>query len=264
VRTTLRPVRAALVLIFVVLPSALTIWHRIDPQALAQLTGGSLRPTPTQSVGHRLAFPEWSAPNNPNYAFLQTQPNSTSPVTWDPCRPIHYVVRPYGSPQGGLDLIQTAISNVSKATGLKFEYDGTTNESPEEQRPNYLPDQYGNRWAPVLVAWSSPNEMPMLSGDVIGLTSAQPVDSQDGRYALVSGQVALDFSQLTPVMQFNGGRAVVEATISHEFGHLVGLDHVGDPTQLMYPSARPVVHSFGAGDLTGLAQLGSGHCFPQL
>ena len=52
--------------------------------------------------------------------------------------------------------------------------------------------------------------------------------------------------------------------MTHEFGHLVGLDHVDDPTQLMYPSTSPAVSTFGGGDLAGLAALGSGACAPNV
>jgi hypothetical protein len=40
----------------------------------------------------------------------------------------------------------------------------------------------------------------------------------------------------------------------------VGLDHVDDPAQLMYPTTG--MPTFQAGDLTGLAELGRGDCAP--
>lgn len=53
--------------------------------------------------------------------------------------------------------------------------------------------------------------------------------------------------------------------MQHELGHLVGLDHVADPTQLMYSEGGPSQASdWGNGDLAGLNQLGSGGCFPDL
>nr|WP_256127871.1 matrixin family metalloprotease [Arthrobacter sp. SDTb3-6] len=59
-----------------------------------------------------------------------------------------------------------------------------------------------------------------------------------------------------------GGPALVQAVIEHEIGHVLGLGHVKDPSQLMYDRARPGVTTYAAGDLTGLARLGQGKCFP--
>lgn len=57
---------------------------------------------------------------------------------------------------------------------------------------------------------------------------------------------------------------LARAVILHELGHLVGLDHVTAPKQVMYPETQLVSTSLGAGDLTGLSLLGSGACQPKL
>ena len=46
-------------------------------------------------------------------------------------------------------------------------------------------------------------------------------------------------------------------------GTLLGLDHVDDPTQLMHAENSGLT-GFAAGDLAGLALLGSGPCVPEL
>nr|WP_269329758.1 matrixin family metalloprotease [Kineosporia babensis] len=55
----------------------------------------------------------------------------------------------------------------------------------------------------------------------------------------------------------------MDAVVLHEFGHLVGLDHVDDPAELMYrtPTARPHSDGFELGDRRGLARLSGGPCF---
>jgi hypothetical protein len=61
-----------------------------------------------------------------------------------------------------------------------------------------------------------------------------------------------------------GGRDIVRGIIQHELAHLVGLDHVNDPEQLMFAQTQPGVTDFAAGDLTGLSVLGTGPCAPEI
>ena len=61
---------------------------------------------------------------------------------------------------------------VSAASGLQFVYDGTTAEAPSKTRETYQPDRYGKQWAPVLIAWSTPEESPDLAGKVAGTGGA--------------------------------------------------------------------------------------------
>lgn len=249
-------VRLMVLAIALALPLAFGTYQRLLPSPD--------RPTATPTTGERLVMAPLSGPANPNYQFRDVQEGSTEPVSFDPCRPVHYVMRPDGAPAGGPELVTASLAAISAATGLKFVDEGATDEAPSEARPNYLPDRYGDRWAPVLIAWSTPSEFAPLSGDVIGAAGNAPVDVDDGRRALVSGQVALDAEQISEVLQYVSGRAVAVATITHELGHLVGLSHVDDPQQLMYPSARPLVNTLGRGDLSGLAALGAGRCFDNL
>ena len=59
------------------------------------------------------------------------------------------------------------------------------------------------------------------------------------------------------------GVATARAILLHELGHVLGLAHVSDPTQLMYPQQSDV-DDFAAGDLAGLVRLASGECVPSL
>jgi hypothetical protein len=197
------------------------------------------------------------------HAFSEVQHDGVTPVAYDPCRPIHYVVRTQGEPPGGEALVATAVQRVSTATGLRFVDDGTTTEAPDPDRAAYQPDRYGKRWAPVLVAWSDAAETPQLAGDVAGLGGSASV-TRRGLAVYVTGAVTLDRDEITRLLTTPNGTAVALGVVSHEFGHLVGLDHVDDPSQLMYPSTNVAVTTFAAGDLEGLKDLGEGRCAPHL
>jgi Matrixin len=56
-----------------------------------------------------------------------------------------------------------------------------------------------------------------------------------------------------------GYRYAHGSVLLHELGHIMGLNHVRDPDQLMYSGRHPnfSVRTFGRGDLEGLRRLGA-------
>jgi hypothetical protein len=206
------------------------------------------------------------APDMPGaYEFVMTQDGTDQPVAWDPCRTVRYVVNPAGAPPGTDVLVEQAIDRTAAATGLVFVNEGTTDEPWTKDREPYQPDRYGERWAPALIAWSDEGQVPGLAGYIAGMGGAIPrsaPNDADGTYAFVSGSVVLDAGDLGAGMSLPGGPEQVRAVIQHELGHMVGLDHVADPSQLMFSESR--VPDWGTGDLAGLHQLGTGPCLPEL
>lgn len=200
------------------------------------------------------------------YEFIATQDDSEAPVAWDPCRPVRYVVNPAGAPPGADALIEEAIARTSAATGLVFVNEGTTDEVWAKNREAYQSDRYGEKWAPALIVWSNETEVPALAGYIAGegggTPAAVPADPP-GPQAFVSGQVVLDGGDLGVEIAQPGGPDAVRAVIQHELGHMVGLDHVADRTQLMF-SETAEARDWGSGDLAGLHELGSGECLPDL
>lgn len=191
------------------------------------------------------------------YTVLRTARGA--PVAWDPCEPIHVVVRPDGAIPGGSLMLEEALAEVSKETGLFFMDDGSTDEAPSLQRNPFQKSRYGDKWAPVLIAWTNAHEIPALAGDVIGLGGPISVAGKDARN--VSGEVLFDAPDLDRVLAVPDGAAYVHDVMLHELGHLVGLGHVDDPNEVMNPVSLRALPGYGEGDLRGLAQLGSGRCF---
>ncbi|WP_236557627.1 matrixin family metalloprotease [Arthrobacter sp. 9AX] len=234
----------------------------ILPQALPHLPGSDVPPPGFEAGTSPLGVPP---ANNGSTAYvLQESPDADQPfVAYDPCRPIHYVVRPDLAPPGTDQLIQEAVSAVSAASGLQFVYDGITAEAPAEDREAYQPDLYGKKWSPVLISWSTPEEVPDLAGRIAGTGGSASIKVPGEPYVYVTGQVQLDAPGLTETMAFPNGHALVRAIIMHELAHVLGLDHVNDPTQLMYEENSGKL-DFGDGDRAGLALLGTGKCVPRL
>ncbi len=198
-----------------------------------------------------------------DYAFLEAQRGGCHPVRYNPCEPIHYVVNSTLAPAGVLEDLREAIGKVETATGITFVDDGPTDETASNNR-TLSQARYGNRWAPVLIGWQSEAENPALAGDVVGQGGSIAVSLGDGVRVYVTGTVSLDGPQLAEILEARNGQAMVEAVVLHELGHLVGLAHVKDSEQLMYPAAQRDVTDFAAGDRTGLTRLGSGPCVPEL
>jgi hypothetical protein len=224
------------------------------------------RPTPgTDSAGTPLGNPLPAPHGGGPHEFVHLQTDGISPVAYDPCRPVHYVVRDALAPDGGDEVLALAVQRVSAATGLQFVADGVTDEpGTRVERASFQPERYGDRWAPVLVSWETEEENPRLADGIVGEAGSSWRALGDGPRVYVTGTVSLDAPQLADVLDRSDGRELAVAIVAHELAHLVGLSHVDDPTQLMYPEAQQDVTDFGAGDRTGLARVGSGLCAPDL
>jgi hypothetical protein len=226
------------------------------PRALISVEGRRVAvPAPTNGV--RVLPPVPITTSGP-YAFLTTTPTG-APIGFDPCRPVRYVVRPDGEPSAGDRLIAEAVATISHATGLSFVSAGYTSEEPLLHRP-LVQERYGDGWAPVLFAWSDARTYPELAGPTAGLSGSSVVPAASGsREFLAGGRVLLDAPDLTEILAGPDGYARARAVIVHEVAHVVGLDHVDDPGELMAPVMGERT-DLGPGDRAGLALVGQVAC----
>lgn len=204
-------------------------------------------------LGHRPAPDTGGA-----YNFLAKQTGTGSqPVTWDPCKPILYEVNIAGGPPDAVALVAGAVRDVAAATGLKFEYEGLTDARPRWKTSD-LPFFAAHR--PALVSWATESDVSQLAGRVAGIGGSLPQPARNGRLRYVTGGVTLDSASFAAMDQRPEGRALERAIVLHELGHLVGLAHVSDQTELMNADNVGQL-DYGPGDLEGLAKLGAGPCF---
>jgi hypothetical protein len=237
--------------------AVLALGVHVRQLALAR-AAGRLPPVPSDEAAHRLR-PIVPGTHSTSYSFLQTLPNG-APVAYDPCRPIHYVIRSAHLPSYGAAMIQQAVASVSAATGLLFVDDGLTAEPLSEHRAS-IQARYGDRWAPVLIAFSDGGESSDLSADVMGRggsVALSPRGPASARY--VTGEIRLDQADFDVRLANDAqGYQVDRAAIMHELGHVVGLGHVQDSSQLM-DAYQLGGASWGSGDRQGLSLEGQGRC----
>lgn len=215
--------------------------------SLAMVTGQRADPDTPR------VLPSVEARQQGGYAFIKTLPDG-SPVTYDPCEPIRYAINPQGAPPGLDGVIQEAAHSVSERTGLALEFVGTSTAGPDQ------PPRWGGEGQPppVVVLWSTEAQAKSLSGDVAGFggsTVWAPMGPDSARY--VTGMVLLDAEDIA---RMPGGRDQARAVVMHELGHVVGLDHVEDQSELMYATTSGQ-YEWGPGDSAGLALVGQGRCW---
>jgi hypothetical protein len=203
-----------------------------------------------------LAIERFTAPasDRSEHAFLDRRLDG-SPLRWNACDAIHYAVNPSTAPPGSVEDVHEAVRRVSSATGIAFEYDGLTDEVPSRRRDPYQPARYGDRWAPVLVAWVDPDEVdiPFEREGHTAAGVASPTLPLSGEEVFVSGYVAVNLDDPNPPgFAFPGAQGPV---LLHELGHVMGLGHVDNEGEIMEPSGGRVT-DFGPGDLEGLRRVG--------
>ncbi|MBF4162256.1 matrixin family metalloprotease [Nocardioides acrostichi] len=188
------------------------------------------------------------------FAFLHTQSDGT-PVAYTSCRPIQVAVYPAGGPPDAEALVADAVAVVRAATGLDIVVTGSFGGAA----PNWnfaaapvTPDD------PISVSWQDGAAIADMTDETAGLGGSRVFTNPDGSKRLGAGTIALSRDYYAELAD-EDDRAEEVAVIEHEFGHVLGLDHVDDRGELMN-AANLGQTSFGAGDLEGLRRLGQGRC----
>ncbi len=175
-----------------------------------------------------------------------------TPMTWG-CGEIKVIVNAKMAPVGALADLKVALAQLSTASGDSWVYSGTTKEQPSQTR---------SASDPVLVAWvrggtKYPNGAEMISDYEAGRSG--PVASNDGRH-WVSGTVVLNADRNSDYVPGFGVGRTRGALMLHELGHVVGLGHVGDTSEIMttYSTVRVQPAAYSSVEVRGLRTIFKG------
>ena len=175
-------------------------------------------------------------------------------VRWNPCQAIHWKFRSSGAPSGGFNVVKAAVARVAYLTGTRWVYDGTVTTHPSSK---WLPTST-TTIRPVLIGWTRGKYSDLLAGQaasVLGVTrTAYFTSTVNGTRvaATKAAVIALDNTNSLPMT----GAVSWKSTMLHELGHLMGMDHVGTTSQMMYPVLQRSHTDFQSGDRTGLSKVG--------
>lgn len=190
---------------------------------------------------------------------------------WNPCQVIGYRVNLAGAPPKALDDVKIAIANVARTSGLKYAYRGTTTVIPGASNAFLSPYPKDTQ---LVIAWVKPGTTKHLpaSSNYVGyggwLSVGYPARFGTGSYyPITQGFVVVDRTRTMPAGFGLGDPQGLQGTwgqlVMHELGHTIGLTHVSDKSQLMYPYLQYRAAAWGLGDLGGLYNLGTRlGCFP--
>lgn len=203
--------------------------------------------------------PAGVAPDAPAGSYRFLLPDGAAPgvpLTWPPCRTVYVVANPEGIPASEraafVAMLEHALGEISDATGQDWVHVGHT--------AHRAADQHTRRHV-VGVVTVSFMTAPDPNDGASAWAVAQPGrDPLTGDLHFVSGVVNLNAQRLVNDL---GGRVtpLVATTLMHELGHIAGLDHVEDTSQLMhgyYALPEDARHEeYRDGDRAGLARVGS-------
>ena len=213
------------------------------------------QPVPAPADGP--AMPDRS--NARSYAVWRNG-NGTD-ARWDPCSgPVSVRVNTALAPVGALAEVRTALAAVTAATGLRFDVIGSTTFVPTTTNAAARP-------ADLVVAWANrgvgAGRSDLYSTGAIAQGGwSSTGSSTDGgatwNWRINSGMVVVDPAATAALRSGFGSGRTRGSVLLHELGHVVGLQHVGDRGQTMYPSVSDTSSgSYGAGDRAGLRAVGA-------
>ena len=214
--------------------------HRLSPTTKPIPAPSTPKPSPTASP---------VLPDAPAGSFkFSDLDKSGLPIRFEACKLLTWSV--YGSDQE-IALTREAMVLLETSTGMTLKevaYDGFL------PLIDPLPSSPSSRTG-IVVRWSSEAEVPDLAGSVAGVTQSLWWSLGGKSWRSFS---AISLESTGETLTRVGGNSAWSVLL-HELGHAVGLAHVEDLNQIMFPTTwYGTSDRYQQGDLAGLARVGRG------
>jgi hypothetical protein len=160
---------------------------------------------------------------------------------------VTYQVNYAGAPSFARSEVDAAVARVEAATGIDLvdlgDLGGTAGN-----------DGTAPAGVDAVMAFVSPTENPGI-GSAAGLGGGGYAPAWNGN----SARVVSGFVLINETLGFSQGLGPtgLQGLLLHELGHMMGLDHVQDRAEVMYPVMHDVPNGYGPGDREGLWDLGA-------
>ena len=181
------------------------------------------------------------------YAYTKTLGGKA--LTWSKGASIKYQISQGATPQD-IKVVAEVTEKLSQLTGYHFIYSGLSKTTAQTDSPF----TWSNGSQNLLISFASPEVSDLLGGMAAGSTVVTPTNLDKAH--LDAGAIAFNqniFNGLTPGLA--AGRSQGNL-VFHEFGHLIGLDHVTNPSEIMNPTLTSFLPDGpSAGYLAGIAHL---------
>jgi hypothetical protein len=219
------------------------------------LTAGVLASVPQSATGATATY---------KFTYASLPDGSKRVVRWNGCqKAITYKVNlasvPSAQRSAVLSDTKAALAQVAANTKFVFSYKGSTTEVPRV-------GSMAKQSAELVIAFTTPTRTNYsLSGSTLGQgglyygwTSRTVNGKRTYTVAALRGFVVIDTPQMLKQVKGGLGTGMRRSNLlAHELGHAVGLQHVSDTHQQMYPVLRTTSPKlFAAGDRTGLVKVG--------
>lgn len=217
-----------------------------------------------------------------DYSFLFVGADGCQPARFNPCEPVRYLLNRSLATDADVADLDAAIRKISDATGLQFQFVGTSTEDPRSTARPVRGADGALTWPPVLIGWAHLGTGDSLRPSTTGAAGSPPPTSlgvvggggrpQVSGNVITTGNLILNLDAVTdtdthnPVPHGFGSGVNWGRIMMHELAHVVGLGHVESRTSIMNETlTQQTIPSteFGVGDLIGLRDLGKqGGCLP--